>query len=148
MRMHSPSNSQTESSSPSIDHLIHLRFRRLRRIAKRGTRPSVTKKFQCTPYSVTCSGYSVPLTMTTRINPSARTGAALRKDVHISSIGPIRPPFVIDLKLTMPREKTKLPTPMSITLVPNVSHLPRARGKTGKSTARMQWMVMTIMCAR
>jgi hypothetical protein len=32
-------------------------------------------------------------------------------------------------------------------LVPQVSHFPKTRGKTGKSTARMQITVMSIMCA-
>lgn len=53
-----------------------------------------------------------------------------------------------DRKETTPSEKTKLPTPTSMRDVPKSSHLPRIRGKMGKSTARMQWTVITIMCAR
>ena len=54
-----------------------------------------------------------------------------------------------DLIDTIPREKTKDPTPISIfrqlilareltKLVPNVSHFPCIRGKIGKSTASIQ----------
>ena len=71
-----------------------------------GTRASVRKKFQCTPYSVTCSfihqfistvgekrikqsqptGYWVPLTSNTRTSPSARTGAHFKITDAISDV--------------------------------------------------------------
>ena len=146
---------------------------------------SVKKKFQCTPYSVTCSwsrqltllrrsrcakltGYSTPLTMTTRTTPSAITGndfltfrnRNLGKDMS----------WWNDRVEMMPREKTNEPTPISICpsqplccpvpfeadgdlraqhtkLVPKVSVLPSHRGKIGKSTAKIECTVMTIICA-
>lgn len=45
----------------------------------------------------------------------------------------------------MPAEKTKEPTPMSMSEVPQFSTLAKRRGKTLKSTASMAAQVMTIM---
>jgi hypothetical protein len=97
-------------------------------------------------------------------------GDDLRMLRHVS-----RRMFVAELELpeakdrveTIPREKTKDPTPTSICrgqhpysdggtlsaekmsirtrLVPKSSHFPCHLGNTGKSTARIQWMVMIII---
>jgi hypothetical protein len=90
---------------------------------------------------------------------------------HVSRrmfVGELELPEVKDRVETIPKEKTKDPTPTSICvsqhlssiggalraqiylgirtrLVPKSSHLPCHLGNTGKSTARMQWMVMTII---
>lgn len=50
--------------------------------------------------------------------------------------------------LTRPEEKTKEPTPRSISEVPQFSTLAKRRGKMRKSTARMATQVMTIMAPR
>lgn len=134
-----------------------------------GRQPRVKKKFQWTPYSVTCSssstvdelgqldrltGYSVPLTMSTRIRPKIRIGEAFFRALKIAKNMLPLAAAETDRADTSPRENTNEPTPTSIChqlvakrypcpgsrtkLVPKSSHLPCTLGKSGKSTARMQ----------
>jgi len=49
---------------------------------------------------------------------------------------------------TTPCEKINEPTPISISDTPKVSHLARERGKTGKSTAMIASIVMSIIWDR
>jgi len=94
-----------------------------------GRKPRVKKKFQCTPYSVTCSfssameklgqlvrltGYSVPLTMSTRIRPKIKIGEAFFRALKIAiNMFPLAAAETARAD-TSPRENTNEPTPTSI----------------------------------
>jgi hypothetical protein len=101
---------------------------------------SVRKKFQCTPYSVTCSfihrqqriqfekeselgqltGYCVPFTNTTRTKPSTRTGRDFSRTDKTSNrsgglkSGGFLTNCMTGIAETIPWENTNEPTPMSI----------------------------------
>jgi hypothetical protein len=98
-----------------------------------GSKARVIKKFQWTPYSVTCSckkvqdgkliiidiltGYSVPLTASTLISPSTRSGTTLRvmaRTLGITALRSISGFLIIGIADTTPCENTKDPTPRSI----------------------------------
>lgn len=56
--------------------------------------------------------------------------------------------FSTGREATRPAEKTKDPTPISISEVPQVSTFANLRGNSRKSTARMHMHVTTIMFPR
>mmetsp|Transcript_15005 Transcript_15005/g.32134 ORF Transcript_15005/g.32134 Transcript_15005/m.32134 type:complete len:402 (-) Transcript_15005:156-1361(-) len=123
-------------------------FLRVGTIAKT---PSVKKKFQCTPYSVTCSWYSSSLVVTVRTIPMIRRGAALTSglkkermdgdDVDVGALLLLLSLLLLlpyqPFPLTIPPITQKEAAPTSIKPYPLISVLQKRLGKTLKSTARM-----------
>jgi hypothetical protein len=118
----------------SIAIALHRMVDRLRghkTVPNTGSRARVKKKFQCTPYSVTCSynyvskgrtqayndgltGYSDPLTVKTLTRPSRIRGIDLYIDLA-SRCNALEEASEAKLLVdTTPRENTKDPTPTSI----------------------------------
>lgn len=134
-----------------------------------GTPKLAVQYLRCSK-AVWITGYSVLLTRRARISPRKITGTDLRKiGRNFDFIGAARygGSFKSGIEETMPCENTKEPTPRSIwgnemniilnpriaryrhtSDTPNVSHFASDRGKTGKSTARIERIVKRSMCAR
>ena len=89
------------------------------------------------------------MTLYRRINPSRSNGAELLKeaqrDFPKDKVLPARRAERTGLVETNPAEKTKDPTPISISDVPQVSTFAKRLGKTRKSTARIATHVETII---
>ena len=109
----------------------------------------VKKKFQWTPYSVTCSWYSTDFTTASLTTPSSSSGSTCLPVTHSSRQYPAMEEGGSEGRRAsrdvMPCDITKRPTPTSMSPLPYVSVFTNLRGKMGKSTARIAMAVTSTM---